>query len=63
MKRAATRDKAKSTHVLKIIELLLRFKTPRATPRARQRSENRTLGATKMCESPGVTRGDGQAWN
>ena len=36
---------------------------PRANPRARQRSENLTPGATRMCESPGVARGDGQAWN
>ena len=35
---------------------------PRADPRARQRSENPTPGATGMCESPGVARGDGQAW-
>ena len=28
-------------------------------PRARQWSENPTLGATRMCESPGVARGDG----
>ena len=27
---------------------------PRANPRARQRSENPTPGATKMCESPGL---------
>ena len=34
-----------------------------ANPPARQRSENPTHGATKMCETPGVARGDGQAWN
>ena len=33
------------------------FKTPGADPRARQRSENPTPGATRMCESPGVARG------
>ena len=32
---------------------------PRADLRARQRSENPTPGATRMCESPGVARGDG----
>ena len=31
--------------------------TPRADPRARQRSENPTPWATRMCESPGVARG------
>ena len=35
----------------------------RVDPRAKQRSENPTPGATTMCESPGVARGDGQAWN
>ena len=30
---------------------------PQADPRARQRSENPTPGATKMCESPRVARG------
>ena len=42
-----------------VIELLLWFKTPRA----RQRSENPTPKGKRMCESPGVTRGDGQVWN
>ena len=30
---------------------------PGANPQARQRSENPTPGATRMCESPGVTQG------
>ena len=37
--------------------------TPRADPRARQRSENSTPGATGMCESRRSPGGDGQAWN
>ena len=41
---------------------------PGADPRARQRSENPTPGATRMCESPWVAGGgggggNGQAWN
>ena len=35
----------------------------RSPPRAKQRSENPTPGAIKMCESPGVAMSDGQAWN
>ena len=70
MKRAATQlFKRQNKHraFLKIIELLLWFKTSRANQRAqpwaRQKSENPTPRATRMCESPGVARGDGQAWN
>ena len=40
-----------------------RVKTPEADPQARQRSENPSPGATRMCESQGMARGDGQAWN
>ena len=43
----------------KIIELLLWFKTPLGKTPARQRSENPTPGATRMCESPGVAGGGG----
>ena len=32
---------------------------PPADPRSRQGSENPTPGATRMCESPGVARGEG----
>ena len=36
---------------------------PWADPRAKQWSENPTPGATRTCESAGVARGYGQAWN
>ena len=36
---------------------------PRANPRARQRSENLTPGATRMCESTGVAWGGGGGWS
>ena len=66
MKRAATqlfKRQNKNCAFFRIVKLLLWFKTPRATPQARQRSENPTPGATRMCESPGVAQGVGQAWN
>ena len=57
------RDKAKITLFFKIVKLLFWLKTPQANPQARQRGENPTPGTTRMCESPGVTQGVGQAWN
>ena len=60
MKRAATqlfKRQSKNRAFFKIIELLLRCKTHRA----RQRSENPTPGATRMCESPEVARGGGRS--
>ena len=61
MKRAAThlfKRQSKNLTFFKIIELLLRFK-----PLGKTEERNPTPGATRMCESPGVTRGDGHAWN
>ena len=62
MKRAVQliclRDKAKIALFLKLSNFY--FKTPPgANPWARQRSENPTPVATRMCESPGVARGGG----
>ena len=66
MKRAATllfKRQSKNRAFFKIIELLLRFKTPGQTPRQTPgKTEERTdptPGATRMCESPGVVRGRG----
>ena len=62
MKRAATqlfKRQSKNRAFFRIIELLLCFKSPGADLRARERSENPTPGATRMCESPGVARGGG----
>ena len=53
MKPICLRDKVKS----RFFQLLLIFKTPRADPRTRQRSENPTPGTTRMCESPVGSRG------
>ena len=67
MKRAAThlfKTQSKNrAFFFKIIELLLCLRPPPpgkpwADPRAIQRSENRTPGVTRMCESPGVARGE-----
>ena len=52
MKRAATQLFKRQFKNPKFIELLLWFKTPRA----RQRSENPTPGATRMCESSEVAQ-------
>ena len=59
MKRAATQF----TLFSKLSNFYFGLRHPRANPQARQRSENPTPGATRMCESPGVARGVGQAWN
>ena len=37
--------------------------TPGQTPGQDRGGKNPTPGATRMCESPGVAREDGQAWN
>ena len=66
MKRAiCLRDKAKVALFFKIIELLLLFKTPRADPRERQRSETRPQGQLECANPRGSPwgGGDGQAWN
>ena len=36
---------------------------PTGRPPGKKEERNPTPGAIRMCESPGVTRGDGQAWN
>ena len=59
MKRAATQFALFS----KLSNFYFGLRHPWANPQARQRSENPTPGATRMCESPGVARGVGQAWN
>ena len=66
MKRVATHflsDKAKITLFSKLSNFY--FDLRPGHPRARQRSENPTPGATGIFESLGVARGgeDGQAWN
>ena len=53
------RDKAKIAHFSKLSNFYFGLRHPQA----RQRSENPTPGATRMCKSPGVARGVGQAWN
>ena len=68
MKRAAThlfkRQSENRVFFPKLSNFYFDLRPPGADPQARQRSENPTLGATRMCESPGVARGeDGQAWN
>ena len=57
------RDKAKIAPFSKLSNFYFGLRHPRANPQARQRSENPTPGATRMCESPGVARAVGQAWN
>ena len=65
MKRAATiclRDKATIALFFSTLSnFYFDLRPPRQThgtdPRARQRSENPTPGATRMCKSPGVARG------
>ena len=57
------RDKAKIALFSKLSNFYFGLRHPWANPQARQRSENPTPGATRMCESPGVARGVGQAWN
>ena len=59
MKRAATQFALFS----KLSNFYFGLRHPRANPQVRQRSENPTPGATRMCESPGVAWGVGQAWN
>ena len=71
MKRAAThlfkRQSKNGAFLKKLLNFHFDLRPPwanhRADPREGQRSENPTPGATRMCESPGVVRGDGQAWN
>ena len=64
MKRAATHlFKRQSENDPFFSELSNFYVDPQADSRARQRSENPTPGATRMCESPRVAREDGQAWN
>ena len=60
MKRAATqllKRQSKNRAFFKLSNFYFDSRHPGATPRARQRSENPTPGATRMCESPGVARG------
>ena len=61
MKRAAThlfKRQSKNRTFSKLSNFYFDLRPPpRADPRARQRSENPTPGATRMCESPGVARG------
>ena len=69
-KRAAThlfKRQSKIALFSKLSNFYFDLRPPGQTPgtdlRATQRSENPTPGATRMCESPGVARGDGHAWN
>ena len=61
MKRAPThlfkRQSENRGFVSKLSNFYFDLRPPGADPRARQRSENPTPGATRMCESPGVARG------
>ena len=66
MKRAAAhlfKRQSKNRTFSKLSNFYVGLRSPGADPRARQRSENPTPGATRMWESPRVFRGDGQAWN
>ena len=67
MKRAATHlfnCKAKIALFSKLSNFYFDLRPPAgADPQARQRSENLTPGATRMCESLRIAWGDGQAWN
>ena len=61
MKRAGTQlfeRQSKNRTFFKIIELYFDLAPRGANPRARQRSENPIPGATRMCKSPGVARGE-----
>ena len=61
MKRAPThlfKRQSENRAFFKIIELYFDLRPPGQT-RARQRSENPTPRASRMCESPGVARGGG----
>ena len=53
------RDKAKIALFSKLSNFYFDLRPPGADPRAKQRSENPTPGATRMCESPRVARGGG----
>ena len=61
MKRSATHLLAKITFFSKLSNFYFDSRSagadPRADSRARERSENPTPGATRMCECPGVARG------
>ena len=64
MKRAAThlfkRKSKNRAFFSKLSNFYLDFRPPpRGRPRTRQRSENPTPGATRMCESLGIARGEG----
>ena len=64
MKRAATqlfKRQSKNRPFSKLSNFYFDLR-PQADPRARQRSEKPTPGATRMCESPGVARG-GRGWS
>ena len=63
MKRAATQLFKRQSKNRAFFHFYFDLRPPRADPRARQRSENPSPGATRMCESPGVARGGGQSWN
>ena len=57
-KRAATHlFKRQNENHTKLSNFYFDLRPPGADPRARQRSENPTPGATEMCESPRVARG------
>ena len=57
------RDKGKIALFSKLSNFYFDLRPPQADPWAKQRSENPTPGATRMCKCPGVSQGDGQAWN
>ena len=65
MKRAATQLFKRQSKNHAFLQNYRTF-TLMQDPQARQRSENPTTGATRMCESPGSPGGgggDGKAWN
>ena len=55
------REKEKIVLFFKIIELLLWFKTPWGRPPGKTEERKPNPRATRMCESPGIAPGDGQA--
>ena len=65
MKRATThlfnRQSENRAFFSKLSNFYFDLRPPWADPRARQKSENPTPGATKMCESQGVARGRGRS--